>query len=267
MSIFGGGRDAVNLLLAFYLSKDTAPHFTADAESCTVVIAVQYFTINVAFGDREGVPMVKRQIHPVHQDYFTDPAATRRYVEEAAGGQMKYQTFYELVDKLRPGPRWLDVGAGPGVVAAHLATRYPEAEITALDVAKPMVEAGRALIQSKGLSERIIYKQGDAADAALIAGLGKFDFIYSTFTLHHWPDAACVFEILMNALKSGGVMLHYDLRRAGWLARLPGKGGFLTSVRTAFRREELAGVLMKMGLPQARVTYHFPFLLAVIVHK
>ena len=42
---------------------------------------------------------------------------------------------------------------------------------------------------AENLKTRIEYKIGDACNINSMEDIGKFDLIYSTFTLHHWDNA------------------------------------------------------------------------------
>jgi ubiquinone/menaquinone biosynthesis C-methylase UbiE len=210
--------------------------------------------------------MFKRRRETHEEDYFADADAVRRYAAQAEKSTLKYQAFMEICRSLDLGHRFLDVGAGPGVLTAIVATAYPEAETTALDQSDLMVEAGKGYIASKGLQDRIHFVQGDAADAALMASLGQFDFIYSTFTLHHWHDPETVIHHLRGALTAGGTIVLYDLRRAWWLYWIPSQRGFFRSVRAAYVHREVRDLLVNMGITSVEVRNVVPFLLAAIIH-
>jgi ubiquinone/menaquinone biosynthesis C-methylase UbiE len=180
---------------------------------------------------------------------------------------MKYQSFLKNCHTLNPQGRALDVGAGPGVVAALLVKQQPHLHITALDISPHMIEAGKDYIRDKNLGDCVDFVQGDVEDNAFLNTLGTFDFIYSTYTLHHWHDPKPVIARLLQLLNAGGTLYLYDLRRAWWLYSLPFKGGFFTSIRSAYLAPEVHDMLQEMNIPHAEVNHVFPFLLSVIIHK
>lgn len=209
--------------------------------------------------------MFKRIRESHDADVFTDAASVERYAREARKSTLKFQAFLETCQALELGTRALDVGAGPGVLAVLLAERHPDLHITALDSSPLMIEAGQQYVSEKGLEDRITYVQGDAADADFVASLGQFDFIYATFTLHHWDPPQPVIRNLCAARAEGAIIFLYDLRRAWWLYWVPSRRGFFRSVRSAYQRPEVEAMLHEMGITTATVTNTIPFLLSVLI--
>ena len=67
----------------------------------------------------------------------------------------------------------VDVGTGSGVIALSLASKFPEAQIVAVDISEDALSLGRENAERLGLSERVQFFQGD-----LLEGVdGKFDLI------------------------------------------------------------------------------------------
>src|SRR5262249_59615530 len=68
----------------------------------------------------------------------------------------------EVDDMLRGhdirGRRVLDIGSGLGGVDLLLATRHGAAAVVGIDVEAPLVEAARALIESRALADRITFQ-------------------------------------------------------------------------------------------------------------
>lgn len=211
--------------------------------------------------------MFKRKIETHHDNIFQDAEAVRRYAADAEKSTMKYQAFLRKCRALHLQGRALDVGAGPGVVAALLATENPHLHITALDISPLMIEAGKSYIQAKNLSARVDFVEGDVENAAFLTTLGTFDFIYCTYVFHHWPEPKPIIQRLMSMLNPHGVLYLYDLRRAWWLYWVPRHDGFFMSIRAAFVAEEVRAMLNELNMREAEVKTVFPFLLSVILHE
>jgi SAM-dependent methyltransferase len=211
--------------------------------------------------------MFSRRIEPHQDGVFTDVESVRRYAESSEKSTLKYRAFLEMCRTLGIGARVLDVGAGPGVVSVLVANEFPHVSITATDVSAAMVEAGTGYVAAKNLQDRIHFAQGDAADADWMQSLGTFDFIYSTFTLHHWHDPQPVILNLRGLLNDDGVALLYDLRRAWWLYWVPSRSGFFRSVRGAYTVPEVRALLAGAGIARAEVRGVIPFLLAAIIRR
>ena len=85
----------------------------------------------------------------------------------------------ELVELLlrltvhHPPSNILDVGTGSGVIALSLATKFPEAEIHAIDLSEEALELARENAEQLGLSARVDFAKSD-----LLKNIhGKFDLI------------------------------------------------------------------------------------------
>jgi len=162
---------------------------------------------------------------------------------------------------------YLEVGAGPGFLAAMLAEALPDVRITAIDIAADMAEVAREHFRQKGLQDRIQYRVADAGNAPQLEELGRPDLVYSTLSLHHWRDPVGALRSLWGVLKEGGVLYIRDLRRCGWLYHLPLRGGFIDSVRASFTPAEIRGILKELGVANCHVRSPFPYLTMTAVAR
>lgn len=112
---------------------------------------------------------------------------------EVFGGQLS-----DVLDAVGPiAPRRIvDLGAGTGASSRLLRDRFPDASVTAVDNAPPMLDALRA--------------QGFATvEADLDAGfpeVGPVDLVWASSSLHHVADPARLLAGVRTALASGGVL-------------------------------------------------------------
>jgi hypothetical protein len=132
------------------------------------------------------------------------------------------------------GGSYLEIGAGPGL----LATMITEANL-----------------------------QVDVNDKCTIQGLGKYDLVYSTFSLHHWKDPVKFIGNLWEAVCDNGKLYIYDLKRVWWLYYLPLKGGDIGSIRASYTPPELRKIIQKVGLSNYDVKSFFPFFKRLIIFK
>lgn len=202
--------------------------------------------------------------HHHHHGVMDNPATARRFAA-TSGRSMKFRAFLRTVREVGVGKRVLDVGAGPGVVAATVAQDHPEAEVVALEPSTAMIEASGEVLARHGVEGRVRFVQGTAEDAGLVASLGPFDLIYSTYVLHHFADAPKAMAVMRGALADGGVLLVHDFRRVGWLTRLPMRGGILRPIRAARTPDELRALVAESGARDFAVRTWFPFLMTAIV--
>ena len=211
--------------------------------------------------------MFERKVETNQDDWFEGIEAAREYAEMAKKSTMKYRAFLEALKSLEIKGKYLDIGAGPGVLTAMIAQEHPEVEITALEVSPSMASVGREYVEEKGLQDRIKFVVGDVQDEDLIKSLGGYDLIYSTYTLHHWDDPKQVIGILLNTLNEGGVLFIHDLRRVWWLYWIPIRSGFFISIKAAYVAGEIREMVKGMGIEQFEVKTEFPFLLSLLIRK
>jgi len=104
----------------------------------------------------------------------------------------------------------LDVGAGPGVLAAEIARRRHDLKVTAVDLSADMSAAAARKLAEFG--DRATTRVGDAADLPFEDA--TFDLIVTSFSLHHWEDVDAAVPELSRVLRPGGQFYVYDFQRA-----------------------------------------------------
>jgi ubiquinone/menaquinone biosynthesis C-methylase UbiE len=105
----------------------------------------------------------------------------------------------ELIARLKPaaGERWLDLGAGTGELAVRAAAAG--AQVTAIDIAEPMIERARATAEEAGADIRF-----DVGDVEYLPYEDRcFDVLVSNFGLIFAPDHANVAAELARVSCSG----------------------------------------------------------------
>jgi malonyl-CoA O-methyltransferase len=124
----------------------------------------------------------------------------------------------ERLDGIELKPkRVLDAGSGPGLGAAALSERFPDAEVVALDIAPPMLRAAASRARGAHPFGRV------AADVqALPFPDAAFDLVYSNLCLQWCDDPGLAIAELARVLRPGGLLLFttfgpgtlYELRDA-----------------------------------------------------
>ncbi len=169
----------------------------------------------------------------------------------------QFGPFLKRLSTLDIDGRYLEIGSGPGLLAAEIASRRPNVDITAVELSPEMVRAARDEIAARGYGNRVRFISGSADDDALMEDLGRFDLVYSTFSLHHWENPVRTFRLLYRAVADGGVLLIQDLCRTGWLYVLPANNGLIRSVRAAYRPRELEAMMHEAGASRFGITTGF----------
>jgi len=101
---------------------------------------------------------------------------------------------------------------------------------------------------------------GNVEDEKMLQKLGKFNFVYSTFSLHHWKSPGSSIRNLWNTVEDGGMLHIYDFKRIGWLCSLPLKYREIESMRASYSPNEIKDILRKVGITDYRIKVPFHFL-------
>jgi ubiquinone/menaquinone biosynthesis C-methylase UbiE len=114
------------------------------------------------------------------------------------------------IKRLQPQGKLVDIGCGPGYLAAKIARRYPGLSVTGLDVSDLMIELARRKWQ--GLSYgNLEFITGDAQ--CLPYSDDSVDIAVSSLALHHWEDGAAALADIHRVLKPNGRLVLFDVRR------------------------------------------------------
>jgi 2-polyprenyl-3-methyl-5-hydroxy-6-metoxy-1,4-benzoquinol methylase len=211
--------------------------------------------------------MLKRKEH--ENEAITGYGEVKEYAQKhEKQARSMYGTFLKKVRSAKPTGKYLEVGAGIGILTCLLAQEHPEITITACDFSQHMVDLARKYARGRGLEERIRYTCADVNDAEEMGRLGTFDLVYSAYSLHHWRDPERSILNLWNALKDDGMLYIYDLRRVWWLYLLPMRGGFMDSIRASYRPSEIQDIFRSLGITEYGIETAFPgFIQSIIAWK
>lgn len=123
-------------------------------------------------------------------------------------GHTVVQHLYELYPDVQP-KKILDMGCAVGASTVAVASHFPDAEVTAIDVGGAMLRYAHA--RAEHLGERVHFMQADAERTPFADE--SFDVVYSCVLLHETSNAACrnIFAECHRLLKPGGVMIHNEV--------------------------------------------------------
>ena len=211
---------------------------------------------------------IMKRIVESHQEYFFDIENANRYLNDAKNAsKARFSNFLSSIKKLNIKGKYLEIGSGPGIITQVVATQHPNAEIIANDISPEMIKLAQ-LDLAENLKTRIKYMVGDTCDINSIKDLGKFDLIYSTFTLHHWDNAELAINNLNSMLKDNGSLYIHDLKRVGWLYFIKSQSGFFNSIRAAYRPDEIKAMLNRIGIKNFKIKTIFPFFMqSILIRK
>jgi tRNA (cmo5U34)-methyltransferase len=140
--------------------------------------------------------------------------------------------------------RVLDLGAGTGSFAAHVAAVYPNARFALMDVADKMLDAARERFKDQG--GRFTF---EIADYRHLAGAAEYDLVISSLSIHHLTDEekSGLFKSIFGILKPAGAFINIDqirgetetLRRLNWnrwLKHVRSSGATEEQIQTSIQR-------------------------------
>ena len=103
----------------------------------------------------------------------------------------------------------LDIGCGPGYLAAKIGGQFPGLEVLGLDPNRHMISIASAkLSRAHGEFNLVL---GDAS--ALPFASNTVDIVVSSLSLHHWKDPSRAFLEIYRVLAPGGRLMVFDARR------------------------------------------------------
>ncbi|HKY62358.1 MAG TPA: methyltransferase domain-containing protein [bacterium] len=126
-----------------------------------------------------------------------------------------FDEFYRVVVEMVPFDpqgswRFLDLGAGTGLLTQFLRARFSEAEYALMDFSPEMLAQARARFAGQAGVQFL------EADYATADWPGTFDGVFSSLSIHHLSDEVkqTLYRKVLGHLKPGGVFLNAEFVRA-----------------------------------------------------
>jgi 2-polyprenyl-3-methyl-5-hydroxy-6-metoxy-1,4-benzoquinol methylase len=190
----------------------------------------------------------------------------KNYVREhEAHMDFMYGPFLKDMQRLKVHGRCLEVGAGPGLFSCMFADLFSDATITVTDVSPVMMATAKNLIKEKGLEDRTKFCVCDVGDADVLKRLGKFDFVFSIYSMHHWQNLGKSIHNLLGSVAENGILYLGDLKRVWWLYCLPTRNHDIRQIRAAYLPHELKPMLRKLEIDHYEIRTLFPYFLMSVV--
>jgi arsenite methyltransferase len=155
---------------------------------------------------------------------------------------------------LRPGMRVLDVAAGRGTSAIHLARTFG-CEVVGVDYGDESVKTARAAAQAAGVAHLTRFERGDAEQLPFDAG--QFDTVICECAFCTFPNKRAAAAEFARLLKPGGTVGLTDLTRSAEVpADLRGLLAWVACIADAQPLAEYARYLQRAGLAVTLVEEH-----------
>jgi tRNA (cmo5U34)-methyltransferase len=120
--------------------------------------------------------------------------------------QQFYTTAVWAAESSEPEPAILDIGAGTGLLSALILQKFPDAQMSLLDISENMLEIARQRFSDRKNITYIVsdYSQGIPP--------GPYDLVCSALSIHHLAlrDKRSLFRKVFSALKPGGLFVNAD---------------------------------------------------------
>ena len=202
-----------------------------------------------------------RRIVEDHQDEsFSSIENAREYAESAEkSSSMRFRGFLNRLKSLDIKGKYLEIGAGSGLLAAMIAGNHRDVNIAAVEISPDMITVANENIKKKGLDSQIQFVAANIEDENVLQSLGTYDLIYSTFSLHHWKNPREMIRNSLRLLNDGGVLMIYDLKRVWWLYWIPKQNGFFKSIKASYKPYEIKNIFRNIGINKYEIINIFPF--------
>ncbi len=131
----------------------------------------------------------------------------------------------------------LDIGAGTGLLTSFLLEKYPDSNITLIDISPEMIDMARTGFAD---NENINYIVGDYIDYDFG---GDFDAVISAMSVHHLADAdkKRLFSKIYNSLRPGGIFVNAEQVAGG------------TPDIESYYRKEWEETVRRSGIPEEEI--------------
>ncbi len=108
--------------------------------------------------------------------------------------------------------RILDLACGPADITVRFARAYPRVTIVGLEGSAAMLALGVQRVEREGLDAQVAFVHRVLPDPDL-AGLGSFDAVMCTNSLHHFHDPSALWSAMRTAAAAGTPVFVQDLMR------------------------------------------------------
>ena len=208
--------------------------------------------------------MLKRIAH--QEESICQLESAKDYIKEhEAHMDFMYGPFLRDMQRLKVHGRCLEVGAGPGLFTCMFAGLFSDVTITVTDVSPVMMATAKNLITEKGLENRTEFCICNVGDDDVLKRLGKFDFVFSIYSMHHWRNLAKSIRNLLGSVAENGILYLGDLKRVWWLYYLPSRNRDIRQIRAAYLPHELKRMLRKLDVNHYDIRTLFPYFLMSVV--
>lgn len=149
-----------------------------------------------------------------------------------------------------------DAGSGFGQYVYYLSRKYPESNITGLDIKQEQIDDCNRFFRSVGKNERIVFEY---ADLTRLDSHQVYDLVLSVDVMEHIENDVGVLTRLCKALKPGGILLiSTPSDQGGSDVRHEGDDSFIDEhVREGYGMDEIVEKLRLAGFSEIYARYAY----------
>jgi len=209
-----------------------------------------------------------RRIEEHQEETIFDLESAQEYFNSVIKKSKLYRPIIQHIKRLNIRGKYLELGSGPCVLTTLLAETIPDIHITAMDISPYMTEIAKQYIAQKHLNHRILPVTGNPTDIKALNALETYDFVYSTYSMHHWKNVANILKNSYRRVRKNGKLVIVDLKRVRWLYYLPVKNHwFFSSIRASYTLKEIQEIMKQLKINHYQIEEFFPFSRMIIIDK
>jgi len=193
---------------AFVVADETSPFFVGGFLEIVVPLVAQAPKLLRAFRNGKGV---RQRAYPAETFEVIECSSAAWYRHKLV--QEWLPTMPDVVDKLRAGGAYADVGCGSGRAAITVAKAFPEARVSGFDNHAGSIARARKNARAERVGRRVTFEARDAKRMPK----ERFDLVSTFDVVHDAADPLGLLKTIREGLHPDGVYVCLDINCGGKL--------------------------------------------------
>ena len=209
-----------------------------------------------------------KRIEEHQEETIKDSESAKEYLNSVLKKKKMYGNLVKQIKSFSIKGEYLELGSGPCVLTSLIADNIPDIHIKAVDISPHMTKIATDYIKNKHLGNKISVITSDPTDEKELKKLGRFNLIYTTYSMHHWKETEKIIHNMYKILNDKGVLIIADLKRIWWLYYLPIQNNwFISSIRASYTLSEVKSILNNLDIDRYKIKNLFPLSRLIIIYK
>ncbi|TAG70714.1 MAG: class I SAM-dependent methyltransferase [Oscillatoriales cyanobacterium] len=149
----------------------------------------------------------------------------------------QHEIILQLIDfETHANIKVLDLGAGTGILSAMILQAFPQAKVTAFDMAENMLKVCQTNLSA--FQERLTLQQGNFAEDDFGSG---YDLVVSGLAIHHLDgeQKKQLFHKLFHSMNAGGILLIREQYEHLWRQYIKANGEDDAACFNSYLKEDI----------------------------